>query len=83
MVADDVFHWAKTVGAPRPEDRRDGELHKVFGETPAPHFDLEPWDDDPDGIDARYVLSAGGQIIDERGRSVWVYTYDPLPPDGS
>jgi hypothetical protein len=71
------FHWIKTVGAPRAGDSRDGELHQVPGPGLPTHFDLEPWEDDPHGADARYVLAAGEAVIDAEGREVWTYTYSP------
>ena len=64
-------HWIKTVGAPAGGDRRDGELHQVFGPLPA-HFDLEPWDDAPDAGDARYAR-ADRPPERNNGRLIWVY----------
>ena len=57
MPVPDESFWIRTVGAPIAGDPRDGELHQVFGGTLPPTFDLEPWDDDPDAEDARYVLA--------------------------
>jgi hypothetical protein len=69
-------YWIMTVGAPIPGDPRDGELHQCFGSLPD-HFDLEPWEEVPGAVDARYVRAAGPPVIDEQGRTVWVYEFRP------
>lgn len=79
LVADEAEHdvtWCRTVGAPAPGDPRDGELHQVYGRPPSA-FDLEPWDDDADGVDAHYVREDGPPSIEEDGRTVWRYIYSP------
>ena len=71
-------YWVRTIGAPRLGDPRDGELHQFFGRL-RDAFDLEPRDDDPDGEDAHYVrdpLLSGP--IEEDGRLVWIFTYQPI-----
>ena len=67
-------HWGRTVGAPRPGDPR--ELHQFFGRLPDA-FDLEPWDNDSDGVDAHYVRDTQSLPVEEDGRTVWRYLYHP------
>ena len=77
MSGPDHWHWVKTVGAPEPDDPRDGELHQLHGELPD-HFDLEPWDEDPDEADvrdARYFKVDTPPVVDEEGRLVWLYEF--------
>jgi len=71
----DSLHWVRTVGAPRPGDPRDGELHQFYKLPEA--FDLEPWDVDPEGVDAHYVKDPASAPAVEDGREVWRYVYDP------
>ena len=40
-------------------------------------WDLEPWDDDPDGVDARYIRESSEPEIDDEGREIWLYVYSP------
>jgi hypothetical protein len=76
----DDSHWVRTVGAPGPDDPRDGELHQLFGPLPD-HFDLEPWDDDPDDESTegyvRYFKSDRAPLEDDEGRTVWLYEFRP------
>ena len=72
QVPDEV-HWVKTVGAPVPNDPRDGEVHQFFGPLPR-HFDLEP-QDGSDAPDAHYVRSDVPPDTDGEGRTVWIYEY--------
>jgi len=65
----------RTIGAPREGDPRDGELHQAL--SLEDEWDLEPWDDDPDGEDAHYVRAPGDPEIDEPGRVIWRYIYQP------
>lgn len=79
MSSSDEWHWVKTVGAPEPGDPRDGELHQLYGELPD-HFDLEPWDEDPNkdeasDRDARYFKKAAPPVVDDEGRLVWLYEF--------
>jgi len=37
--------------------------------------DLEPWDDDPDGVDAHYIRESSEPEIDDEGREIWLYVY--------
>jgi hypothetical protein len=39
--------------------------------------DLEPRDDDPDGVDARYIRESSEPEIDDEGRETWLYVYSP------
>jgi hypothetical protein len=39
--------------------------------------DLEPCDDDPDGVDARYLRASGEPEIDDEGREIWLYVDSP------
>ena len=39
--------------------------------------DLEPWDDDPDSVDARYIRESSAADIDDGGREIWLYVYSP------
>jgi hypothetical protein len=71
--------WVRTVGAPTPDDPRDGELHQFPGPPPAA-FDLEPWDEDAGGMDAHYVRDEGPPFMDEDGRTIWRYVYRPEWP---
>lgn len=71
-----TVHWVRTVGAPRPGDPRDGEVHQLFGTLPDA-FDLEPWDGDSDGVDAHYVQDQTSPPVEEDGRTVWQYIYAP------
>ncbi len=78
--ADD--HWIQTIGAPLPNDPRDGELHRFSGPLPE-RFYLEAWGDDEDGDQAeeqpaaRYVRSASPPRTDDDGRTIWLYEYQP------
>src|SRR6266542_1402835 len=36
-------------------------------------WDLEPWDDDPDGVDAHYIRESSEPEIDDEGREIWLY----------
>jgi hypothetical protein len=74
--ADDSVHWVRTVGAPHPDDPRDGELHQLFGRLPD-SFDLEPWDDELGGLDAHYVRDPHAAPVEEDGRLIWQYNYSP------
>jgi hypothetical protein len=38
-------------------------------------WDLEPWDDDPDGVDAHYIRESSEPEIDDEGREIWLYVY--------
>src|SRR6266705_1279505 len=40
-------------------------------------WDLEPWDDDPDGVDAHYIRESSEPEIDDEGREIWLYVYSP------
>jgi hypothetical protein len=40
-------------------------------------WDLEPWDDDPDGFDAHYIRESSEPAIDDEGRESWPYVYSP------
>ena len=40
-------------------------------------WDLEPRDDDPDGVDARYIRESSEPEIDDEGRESWLYVYSP------
>lgn len=71
-----AVYWARTVGAPTPNDPRDGELHQGHG-APPDAFDLEPWDDEPGGVDAHYVRDQSSPPVEEDGRVVWQYVYTP------
>jgi hypothetical protein len=39
--------------------------------------DLEPWDDDPDGVDAYYIRASSEPEIDDEGREISLYIYSP------
>jgi hypothetical protein len=39
--------------------------------------DLEPRDDDPDGVDARYIRESGEPGIDDEGREIRLYVNSP------
>ena len=39
--------------------------------------DLEPWDDDPDSVDAHYIRESSEPEIDDAGREIWLYVYSP------
>jgi hypothetical protein len=43
----------------------------------ADDWDLEPWDDDPDGADAHYIRESSEPEIDDEGREIWLYVYSP------
>ena len=73
---DESVHWVRTVGAPHPDDPRDGELHQLFGRLPD-SFDLEPWDDELDGLDAHYVRDPHAAPVEEDGRLIRQYNYSP------
>jgi len=75
-VPDDWF-WIRTVGAPRKGDPRDGELHRM-GSLPE-FFNLEPWDDDPSGEEARYYRASEEPEVDDTGRQVWRFDFRPAP----
>jgi hypothetical protein len=79
MAVDDSHgesYWVRTVGAPRRGDPRDGELHQFFGSL-RDAFYLESADDDPNGEDARYVRDRSSAPVEEDGRAVWIFTYQP------
>jgi hypothetical protein len=79
MAVDDSpgeSYWVRTVGAPRPGDPRDGELHQFFGVL-RDAFYLEPADDYRSGEDARYVRDPSSAPVDDDGRLVWIFTYEP------
>src|SRR5258708_37722410 len=40
-------------------------------------WDLGPWDDDPDGVDAHYIRESSEPEIDDEGREIWLYVYSP------
>jgi hypothetical protein len=40
-------------------------------------WDLEPWADDPDGVDAHYIRESSEPEIDDEGREIWLYVYSP------
>jgi len=40
-------------------------------------WDLEPWDDDPDGVDAPCIRESSEPEIDDEGREIWLYVYSP------
>ena len=44
------------------------------------HFDLEPWDEASDD-DVRYFRSDVPPVVDEQGRTVWIYEYRPTDAD--
>lgn len=72
---DEKFRWIMTVGARTPGDPRDGELHGLLGDLPE-HFDLEPWEEWEDQEDdVRYFRSDSPPIVDDEGRTVWIYEY--------
>jgi hypothetical protein len=68
-------HWVKTVGAAEPGDPRDGELHQLFGEPPD-HFDVQLGDESA-GDFVRYIRSDSASIVDDGGRTVWIYEFRP------
>ena len=76
----DEIHWVRTVGAPEPDDPRNGELHQLLGALPD-QFDLEPWDDDPDDESAEgyatYFRSDAPPFEDDEGRTIWLYEFRP------
>lgn len=79
MAADEAHsdsYWVRTIGGPRPGDPRDGELHQFFGKL-RDVFYLEPVEDDPTGEDARYVRDPTSAPVEEDGRLVWIFTYQP------
>jgi hypothetical protein len=78
-VSDSASHWIRTIGAPTPGDPRDGELHECLGKLRV-HFDLEPWDESSDD-DVRYFRSDVPPVVDEQGRTVWIYEYRPTDAD--
>jgi hypothetical protein len=39
--------------------------------------DLEPRDDDPDGVDARYIREPSKPGIDDEGREIRLYVNSP------
>jgi hypothetical protein len=39
--------------------------------------DLEPRDDDPDGVDAHCIRESSEPGIDDEGREIWLYVYSP------
>ena len=39
--------------------------------------DLEPRDDDPDGVDAHHTRESGEPGIDDEGREIWLYGDSP------
>jgi hypothetical protein len=69
-------YWARSVGGPRSGDPRDGELHQFLGRLPDA-FDLEPWDDDLDGVEAHYVRDTSAPPETDEGRLVWKFIYSP------
>ncbi len=77
-MPDEDVYWVRTVGAPSPNDPRDGELHRFTGHLPE-RFDLEPWGEDDDAEaasgSARYVRSEQPPTIDDEGRTVWLFAY--------
>jgi hypothetical protein len=40
-------------------------------------WDLEPWDDDPDGVNVHYIRERSESEIDDEGREIWLYAYSP------
>ena len=38
-------------------------------------WDLEPCDDDPDGVDAHYIRESSEPEIDDEGREIWLYDW--------
>jgi hypothetical protein len=40
-------------------------------------WDLEPWNDDPDGVDAHYIRESIEPEIDDEGREIWLYLCSP------
>jgi hypothetical protein len=40
-------------------------------------WDLEPCDDDPDGVDAHYIRESSEPAIDDEGREIWLYVNSP------
>ncbi len=76
MTAGDDVRWVQTVGSPGPGDPRDGELHQLLGDLPE-QFDLEPWEEQDDAADARYIRRDSPPILDANGREVWLYDYQP------
>ena len=36
-------------------------------------WDLGPWDDDPDSVDAHYIRESSEPEIDDEGREIWLY----------
>ena len=42
-------------------------------------FDLEPWDDDPSGEEARYYRASEEPEVDDTGRQVWRFDFRPAP----
>jgi hypothetical protein len=81
-MPDGDTQWVQTVGAPTPDDPRDGELHQFSGALPE-RFYLEAWSEDEsgDGADeqpaAHYVRSASPPRTDADGRTIWLYEYQP------
>lgn len=71
--SDRPVYWVRTLGGPRPGDPRDGELHQFFGPL-RDQFDLEP---PVDGADARYVRDTDTPPVEEDGRTIWIYRYQP------
>jgi len=79
-MADRDVYWVRTVGAPSPNDPRDGELHRFSGRLPE-RFDLERWGEyeetDVSADSARYVRSEQPPTVDGEGRTVCLYEYQP------
>jgi hypothetical protein len=67
--------WIKTVGGPRADDPRNGEMHQLFEDVPSQRFTLEPWEGQTDAEDAVYDLASAEPVIDDEGRTVWIYNY--------
>lgn len=67
------YRWARTDGAPRHGEPRDGMLHQLYNDHER-EFDLEPVETDMTD-DAHYVLADRMFEIDEQGRTVWIYEY--------
>jgi hypothetical protein len=40
-------------------------------------WDLEPWDDDPDGVDAHYIRESSEPEIDDEGREIRALRIQP------
>ena len=42
-------------------------------------WDLEPWDDDPDCVDAHHLRQSSEPETDDEGREIWpLYTANPV-----